>query len=78
MSQYLWMRQLIRKKELSRKKKTVKKAAKMFRKLDKKTKPEDILDTFQKQNLAPEEVEPLADQLLQRGVQKAADKIGLR
>ena len=43
-----------------------------------KARPVEILDTFQKHNLAPEEWELLADQLLQRGVQKTHDEVRLR
>ena len=38
--------------------------------IDSQTRPEDILDTFQNQNLPPAEWENLADQLLKRGSKK--------
>ena len=60
---------------------TPKKAQKKLQKLKKtesKTRPEDILSTFQNHKLAPEEWETLADQLLPRRIQKAANEIVLR
>ena len=39
------------------------------------TRPEDILDTFQKRNLAPADWENLADQFVKRGLQKVADEL---
>ena len=46
-----------------------------WKKIYSTTRPEDFLDTFQNQNLAPAEWENLADQLLKRGVQKVADNL---
>ena len=38
-----------------------------LKKTDSETRPEEILDTFQNQNLAPAELENFADQFLKRG-----------
>ena len=43
--------------------------------IDSQTCPEDKLDTFQNQNLAPAEWENFADQLLKRGVQRVANDL---
>ena len=43
--------------------------------IDSQTRPEDILDMFQNQNLAPAEWENLAEQILKREVQKVADDL---
>ena len=39
--------------------------------IDSQTRPEDILDMFQNQNLAPAEWENLAEQVLKRGSKKS-------
>ena len=59
-------------------KKTQKNSTKKLKKIGTKTRPEDILNTLQNHNLAPEDWDTLADQLLKSGVQKATDEIDLR
>ena len=49
-------------------KKSQKKSAEKLKRIDSKTRPEDIQDTFRNHNLAPGDWETLSDQLLQRGV----------
>ena len=46
-----------------------------LKKVEVSTKPEDILDTLQNENLAPADWENLTNQILKRGVQKVADEL---
>ena len=55
-------------------KKIRRKTTEKLKRVDSKSRSEDNLDNFQNPKLAPEKWETLADELLQRGVQKTADE----